>query len=110
MVKVEEMNEYEKIVEEIIHLLRQHKDKLCGYVGQEPYKRDFFKLFTKAFNAGFLNRESRDSEYYLSADRLTDVIASRDAAVLDSETWNNLQTFWEEWTYAWRHVREMRSN
>jgi hypothetical protein len=97
---------YEEIVESIIGLLRQHSDGLRGTIYQEPYKWDFFRLFTVAFNAGLLERTAQRE--YLSADALNDLLVSRSPDVLESDACKNLYTFWQEWTYAWRRRSEAR--
>ena len=97
---------HEEIVEAIIGLLRQHSDGSRGTIHQEPYKGDFFRLFAAAFNAGLL--ESTAQREYLSADSLRDILAARSAEVVNSGTFENLHTFWQEWTYAWRRRSEAR--
>jgi hypothetical protein len=91
---------YDAIVNGVIELLRQHGAERRGSIHQEPYKGDFFKLFATAYNAGLI--ESASQTNYLSADAPADIIASRAPEVLDGETWGDLRTFWQEWTYAWR--------
>jgi hypothetical protein len=98
------------IVELIIDLLRQHKDNLRGTIHQEPYKGDFFEIFALAFNAGMFESSARDD--YLSAERLTSIILSRDPDVVDSThlntTWSNFRTFWQEWSYAWVRANRLK--
>jgi hypothetical protein len=87
-----------EIVDGVIRLLRDHKNKLAGSIHQDPYKSDFFKLFADAYNAGLMQ------QYRLRADALADSVAERDPDVTGDELFVTLITFWREWTYAWeRH-------
>jgi hypothetical protein len=88
----------DEIIGGVIHLLRRHKD--VGSVHQEPYKGDFFKFFTAAFNTGLI--ASPQPPVNLSADTLFSVIAERDPDVPDYKIFQIVRTFWEEWTYAWQ--------
>ena len=92
--------ERDQIIEEIAKLLRQHIDGLRGTIHQEPYKGDFFGLFAAAFNSGLI--KSPGQKDYLSAEALTDVLAERAPETVDSDAFQHLRTFWNEWTYAWR--------
>jgi hypothetical protein len=95
---------HDEIVEGIIALLRQHSDGSRGTIHQEPYKGNFFRLFAVAFNTGLLERTAQRE--YLSADSLTDILTARSPEVVNSETFKNLHTFWQEWTHAWRRRSE----
>ena len=90
------------MLDQIEELLRQHKDGLRGSLHQEPYKGDLFRLFAAAFNGGLI--DSANQSDYLSADALTDTLATRAPKLLDQESWHNLRRFWSDWTYAWQQV------
>lgn len=97
---------HEEIIKGVIELLRQHKSGLRGSIHQEPYKGDFFKLFAAAFNAGLITNPGQRN--YLSADALTSVIVARAPELVDDATWDNLLTFWQEWSYAWKHQNQIQ--
>lgn len=90
------------LIESIVKLLEQHKNGMRGSIHQEPYKSDFFQIFSCAFNAGFI--DSPNQSDYLSADALADTINSRAPELFDCESWHDLYRFWSEWTYAWRQI------
>ena len=86
----------EEIVENIIQLLRAHKEGLLGSIHQDPYTRNFFVQFRDAYNAGMT----------LYADALRDIIVARAPELAEGETWDTLYRFWSDWTYAWDHASE----
>jgi hypothetical protein len=92
----------DEIVEAVIRLLRLHKENLHGSVHQDPYMRDLFRQFASAFNAGYLKHSANTD--YLSAEVLREIIEPREPELLDQEAWRHLYTFWQEWTYAWKHL------
>jgi|SRR6516165_1712679 hypothetical protein len=97
------MTDRNEIIDEVIELLHQHKDKLRGTIHQDPYKGDFFRLFAAAFNAGMMSRY-HDCLY---ADALVDAIRDRAPDVLDTPTWHTLYAMWGAWTYAWQRANEL---
>lgn len=96
----------EQVIREISNLLSQHIKGCRGSIHQEPYKGDFFRLFATAFNAGLI--ESPGQPGHLSADALTDILSEKFPETVDNETFHNLHTFWQEWTYAWKRCSEIR--
>ena len=86
--------EHDGVVDRIIDLLRS-QDKQGGFLHQEPYKSDFFRLFVTAAGEG-------DG---LRADRLHGIIASRAPDVFDGKTWPLLFAAWPEWDYAWSRAK-----
>jgi len=92
-----------EIVEQIIVLLRNHKEGRSGSIHQDPYKHDFFALFAEAYNA-----EMVGSDNVLYADALADAIIERAPELAEGLTWQILHRFWAEWTYAWDHAGERR--
>jgi hypothetical protein len=95
----------EKILEEIITLLRLHNEGLRGTIHQEPYKGDFFKLFAAAFNSGFITDRSQPG--YMSSDALASTLTNRAPEVATGKTYQTLLSFWGEWDYAWRRCDEL---
>jgi hypothetical protein len=80
-----------EIVEEVIRLLRDHHSG----------RRDFFKLFAEAYNAGMM----RGSDDVLYADALASIIVARAPELAEGPVWE-LHRFWSDWTYAWDHAAE----
>jgi hypothetical protein len=95
----------ESVVQAIETLLRQHKDDQRGIAQQEPYRGDFFRQFAAAYNEGLLNTNNTDR---LTADALCDCLTSRAPELLEQDAWRSLYTFWQEWSYAWHHVSQMK--
>jgi hypothetical protein len=93
-----------EIVDEVIKLLRDHKNDTRGSIYQDPYKHDFFRLFAAAYNAGMM----KGSDELLYADALTGMIIARAPELTKGANWANLYAFWSEWTYAWKHVSELQ--
>jgi len=97
------MKSRNEIVDDVIELLRQHNENRRGYIHQEPYKADFFRLFAAAFNGGMMNR----FDDCLYADALGDSIADRAPDVLGTKTWDELYSMWGAWTYAWKQADQL---
>ena len=99
----------DEIIERIIVYLDQHLKGGRGYVGQEPYKGDFFKLFKEAYRNNFFDVSSRPR---LTGDSLSDIVVTRwftgDEVEDDKRRHFMEQIFpkWDEWRYAWNHYEE----
>jgi hypothetical protein len=52
-----------ELVDQIIELLRRHKDGRAGSIHQDPYKSDFFRLFADAYNAGMMHRADQPAAH-----------------------------------------------
>lgn len=94
----------EEILTKLQTLLQGHKTGARGSIHQDPYKSDFFELFAAAFNCGFLEQGTHG---YLGADALGDTLSSRAPELANHAVWHDLQRSWLEWTYAWRHVKQL---
>ncbi len=98
--------DYEQIIQKVQSLLELHI-KQDAYIGQEPYKGDFFKVFKDAYRGGYCGRQR--PRQLLTADALTDIINTRWESESDHEeerkqkVLGTLNTMWREWIYAWDH-------
>ncbi len=95
----------EKIIEEIIDCLDSHLKGGRGYIGQEPYKGDFFKLFKEAYRNGYFEDSTSQR---LTGDALRDILKERwlkEDGKNDErmKLMERLFTMWNEWRYAWDH-------
>lgn len=94
------------IIRELHELLDMHLKGTRGYIGQEPYKGDFFKLFQEAYRSGFIEPSSSPR---LTGDALRETLGTRwfdDDESLNkkrTELLDLLFTKWDEWRYAWDH-------
>ncbi len=89
-------------------------------LSQEPYKEDFFNIFTKAFNEGFCAYNVRvdyEKQKYVKSKKQKPKIYGSDIwqyAVdnnwvnsdisIDNKRYQNINlviTWWDEWIYAW---------
>jgi hypothetical protein len=97
------MNEKE-IISEVQELLELHRKKVLGYMGQEPYKGDFFNLFKSAYKGGFFYESSSPR---LTGDAFRDILVTRwlsgdsNSDAIKEELMDQLFTMWDEWRYAW---------
>ena len=95
------MNAEETITEVVTFLNSSLPGGGVGYMGQEPYRGDLFKLFSEAYRKGYMNR---DANPYLSADGLRGFIIARwDNGTQEQrdKLIDRLCTMWQEWRYAW---------
>jgi hypothetical protein len=96
----------EEIIQKVLEYLDQHLRGGRGYIGQEPYKGDFFALFKEAFRNGYFEVSPRP---LLTGDAFRDVLVARwfTENEEDNEKRTRLmeQLFsrWDEWRYAWKH-------
>ena len=101
----------DEIIGQVITLLRDHQQNRRGIIQQEPYKGDFFALFVKAYNAGFLGKRQGRRHDSLDPDALCDILLARDPDVVDSATeytpWSQFRKLWQEWSYAWDHADQL---
>ena len=87
----------DEIINEVIKLLNGQFIGVFGYIGQEPYRGDFFKLFAAAYNGG----------HSLTADSLREFIIVRWCTGDETENekksalMKQLLPCWHEWKYAW---------
>ena len=96
---------YREVLEAIIDYLRMHRRGSVGYLGQEPYKGDLFKLFAKAYNAGLTELDTAPPRELLTGDALGSVIMERAPEFAEGgEEVYFLTQKWDEWRYAWKHV------
>ncbi len=100
--------DYDEIIQKVLSLLALHI-KGDAYIGQEPYKGDFFKIFKEAYRGGYCDLQRPRLGQLLTADALTDVINTRWESESDREEerkqkiLGTLNTMWREWIYAWDH-------
>ena len=96
----------EEILSHINDCLNQHANGIRGYIRQEPYLGDFFKLFA----AAYANREADGSSAsHITSDGLVAEIAGWSHDV-DTPEYNQkkldllhkLGAMWAEWDYAWQ--------
>lgn len=96
----------EQIIDTVITYLDQHLKDVRGYMGQEPYKGDFFKLFKEAYRNRYFHPSSRPR---LTGDAFRDILLARWNAGGDSKKqerqklMDQLFAKWDEWRYAWDH-------
>jgi hypothetical protein len=113
-------NEADRFLDEILGLLKAYED--VDWIGQEPYKGDFFKTFASAYRSGFCTIARR---YDRATDRLVPCKEQR-PLICGDEIWAyakrqgwvraededkdkryrnvvTVQRWWDEWTYAWGH-------
>ena len=64
----------EEIIREIVTLTDRHLRNVLGYIGQEPYKGDFFRIFREAYRNGYCDVSSSPR---LTADRLRGILLER---------------------------------
>lgn len=96
----------EEIIRQVHELLDMHLKGTRGYIGQEPYKSDFFRLFREAHRNDYIELSSSPR---LTGDAFRDILVAR--WFDDNETLNErrtelidlLFTKWDEWHYAWVH-------
>lgn len=94
----------EQIINQIINYLQMHAKGVRGYIGQEPYKSDFFRLFKEAYHRKYFDATSQPR---LTGDSLREILRHRwfSPDVLDTRQrhhlMNQLCSRWDEWRYAW---------
>ena len=95
----------EEILNRINEYLDQHLSGIRGYIRQEPYIGDFFKLFA----AAYANREAADpAASHITNDGLVEEVGERSHRTDSSENHQKkldllrkLGAMWSEWDYAW---------
>jgi len=99
------MQEAERIKSQLQDLLQQHLRGHRGHIGQKQYKDDFFALFRRAYEGGYMGL---DAVPKLTEDALRDSLNERWVAGLDAtevdkarELLEDMLVCWGEWTYAW---------
>ena len=94
----------EDIIKEVQKLLELHFLGTLGYMGQEPYKGDFFKLFKEAYQAGFCDTSSNQT---LTGDAFRSILVARwfsgdkNDDAKKEKLLDQLFSMWDEWRYAW---------
>ena len=94
----------EEIIQQVQKLLDLHLKRVSGYIGQEPYKGDFFKLFREAYHNHYFDVLSSPR---LTGDAFRDVLVARwfdDNENLNTQRTNLMNllfAMWDEWRYAW---------
>ena len=95
----------EEIIEKLQGRLHGHLKGYLGYLGQESYKSDFFRLFVIAYNG---NHFDVTAEPRLTGDALRDLLEVRWIAAMDDEEAERAKAIMEdmlrrrnEWQYAW---------
>ena len=95
----------EEIIEKLQGRLHGHLKGYLGYLGQEPYKNDFFRLFREAYDGKFFDATARPR---LTGDALRDLLEVRWIEAMDDEEaeraraiMEDLLRRWDEWRYAW---------
>jgi hypothetical protein len=106
--------------QKIVDLLKLHED--VSNIGQDSYKSDFFKIFADAYQSNFCTPDYRKDE---STGRLVPRESQRPLITGDTiwayakdQGWvhaemtgdekryrdiERVQTWWDEWVYAWNH-------
>ena len=96
----------EEIIERFIAYMNQHLKDVRGYIGQEPYKGDFFKLFKEAYLNNYFDVSAHPR---LTGDSLSDIVITRGFTEDEEENkkrehlMHQLLPMWDEWRYAWDH-------
>ncbi|TWT98546.1 hypothetical protein [Stieleria varia] len=113
------MTEHATFLDQIFDLLKGYEDVVS--VEQEPYKQDFFRVFSEAYRAGYCWPSYRVDE---ERDRLVQSKVQRpmifgdtiweharalglidaDSTARNSKMYfhlTSLTVWWDEWTYAW---------
>jgi len=120
MTKKEWRQQADAYLHEIMRLLKLYEE--VTYIGQEPYKGDFFKVFAEAYRSGYCTLGYRYDE---EKDRLVQCKAQRPLISGDAiwsfakkQGWVHaemmgeekrycdiemVRTWWDEWVYAWKH-------
>lgn len=91
----------EEILDKIIEYLREHLESRRGYIGQDPYKSDFFELFREAYKNDYFDFSSTPR---LTGDAIMDILKERWIDSSNNEKEELLKEFcnkWDEWKYAW---------
>lgn len=94
---------HSEIVDALIQYLRETREgRVRGIMGQEPYKGDFFRIFSLAYRQGLTSHETAPSHQLLTGDALRQTIIERapDLAQGGNEL-SSLISLWHEWCYAW---------
>ena len=95
-----------QIIDEVITHLDLHLKDVLGYIGQEPYKGDFFKLFKEAYREGYFQPSSNPR---LTGDAFRIILLDRWNTGGDNKKqerqklMEQLFARWDEWRYAWDH-------
>ncbi len=93
----------EEILDKIIEYLKEHLDENGprGYIGQDPYKSDFFKLFREAYKNDYFDLSS---EKVLTGDAIISRLSERwteNSCIEKDELLEEFRKNWNEWKYAW---------
>jgi hypothetical protein len=92
----------EEIIKKIINYLDQHLEGSRGYIGQDPYKKDFFDLCKNAHLNGYFDTRSSPR---LTGDALMDILNTRwltddEQSEQKKKLMNDFLMMWNEWRYA----------
>jgi hypothetical protein len=92
--------ERDEIINTLVGYLDQQLKELRGYIGQEPSRSDFFKLFREAYE-----RDYFEVSPSLKADSIREAIMTRwktpDQEDKKLDLIKEWSTRWDEWRYAW---------
>ena len=83
----------EEIIAKFTAYIDQHEQGKRGSHQQDPYKSDFFTLFSEAYNRKYMEFSHTPR---LTADGLRDSLPAHIA--LESPLLQDVLNFWEEWT------------
>lgn len=102
----------------ILSLLREYENVV--FIGQRPYKDDFFDIFADAFQSGFCTPTYRldaaRGKYVLCKSQRPRISGDVIVAFVKEQGWidsemalnetkcddvNMVRVWWDEWTYAW---------
>ena len=92
----------DEIVNTLVDYLDQQLKLVRGYIGQEPYRSDFFKLFKEAYEQDYFEISPN-----LKADSIRDTIMTRWSSRTPDQENEKLELIqqwsvpWDEWRYAW---------
>jgi hypothetical protein len=121
MTKKEWQQQADAYFQKIMKLLENYEE--VAYIGQEPYKGDFFKVFAEAYRSGhctFRYRSDFEKDRLVPCKAQPPFIISGEKiwSVAKSQGWVHanmtqeekryrdikmLMTWWDEWVYAWKH-------
>ena len=97
----------QQILDRIIEYLDQHLSGIRGYIGQDPYKSDFFKLCKEAHHHGYCEPSSHPR---LTGDAMKSILEVRwsTGGFAKEEQRSDLMerffAMWDEWRYALKHA------
>lgn len=97
--------EGERLRDKLREFLNEHLVQHRGYLGQEPYKKDLFRLFKLAYEGNYFDVKASPR---LTGDALRDWLQETWLAPMDGDQRERAEAIaedllrrWDEWRYAW---------